>query len=68
MDIQELTNDSYKFYNCRHRSEEEREVIIKRCSCQGGNYTDKGWFCNKRNIFKINTTTCAECQEYEPKE
>ena len=67
MDIQTLTDNSYKFYGCKNRSPEEKEVIIKRCSCQGGDYTQKGYQCYKRGIFQVTTEICAECTEYEPR-
>ena len=68
MDIQTLTDNSYKFYGCKHRSIEEESAIIKRCSCRGGDYSLTGYRCYKRNIFQVNTEICSECLEYEPKE
>jgi hypothetical protein len=67
MEIQQLTHNSYKFYTCKYRSEQEEEVVITRCSCKGGNYIDKGWVCNKKNIFKLNTNICNECDDYKQK-
>ncbi len=56
-----------KFDTCRHRSEQEISKTIKRCSCQGGNYETKGFFCYKKNIFKVNHNFCATCDQYEAK-
>jgi hypothetical protein len=67
MDIQTLDDQSYKFYGCKHRSIEEEEVTIRRCSCQGGNYNLKGFKCYKRDIFQVNTEICGSCLDYEPK-
>ena len=68
MDIQAIVDNSYKFYNCQHRSLEEEEVTIRRCSCQGGDYKAKGFQCYKRDIFQVNTEICSECTEYETKQ
>ncbi|MEY4371029.1 MAG: hypothetical protein RIQ48_745 [Pseudomonadota bacterium] len=67
MHIEELLDNSHKFYNCQHRSENEGEFTIKRCSCQGGDYQIKGYECYKRSIIDVTTSICSECQEYEPK-
>lgn len=56
-----------KFESCRHRSSEELTKIIKRCSCQGGNYTEKGFYCNKRSIFKVDQNFCQSCDQFEAK-
>jgi hypothetical protein len=56
-----------KFNNCIHRSQEEETITIQRCSCQGGNYTDSGYKCLKRNIFKITPEICEYCCEFERK-
>jgi hypothetical protein len=56
-----------KFDSCKHRATEPTKTIIKRCSCQGGNYEKEGYFCYKRQIFGINHSFCESCEEYEPK-
>lgn len=56
-----------KFDTCKHRSVLPIKKIVKRCSCQGGNYEKEGFFCNKRQIFGINHSFCESCQEYESK-
>lgn len=56
-----------KFNHCKHRSPEEESRIIKRCSCQGGDYVEKGYFCHKRQIFKLGTQICEICELFESK-
>ena len=65
--MNELEQNLIKFNTCRFRSEQEIERVIHRCSCQGGNYNEKGFFCEKRDIFKVAPETCVECTEYESK-
>jgi hypothetical protein len=60
-------SESNNFLTCKHRSEEEVEHTVKRCNCQGGNFTIKGYFCNKLNIFKVEPSTCLNCYAYEAK-
>lgn len=55
------------FDTCKHRSLDPIKKVIKRCSCQGGNYEKEGFFCNKRQIFGLNHQFCSTCQEYEHK-
>jgi hypothetical protein len=55
------------FDSCKHRSPDQIGKIIQRCSCQGGNYEVKGFFCNKRNIFKLEPSICQSCEVYESK-
>jgi len=57
----------YKFDSCRHRSAEPISKVVRRCSCQGGDYEDKGFFCNRRSIFKIDRNFCEYCELYESK-
>jgi anaerobic ribonucleoside-triphosphate reductase len=56
-----------KFTECKFRSIEQEARVIKRCSCQGGNYVDHGYFCNKRQIFKLTPETCESCESFESK-
>jgi hypothetical protein len=63
----ELQDGRFKFLNCKFRSEDVISKNIKRCACQGGSYTDQGYQCNKRNIFKINPDICTHCSEFENK-
>jgi len=56
-----------KFDTCKHRSVDVIKKIVKRCSCQGGNYEKEGFFCSKLQIFGINHSFCETCQEYESK-
>lgn len=56
-----------KFNNCKFRSEEEEVRVIKRCSCQGGDYTEHGYFCHKNQIFKLTSDVCENCQLFEHK-
>jgi hypothetical protein len=58
---------SNKFDTCRHRSPQEITKMIKRCSCQGGNYAEKGFLCLKRSIFKVEPNFCQACDQYESK-
>lgn len=58
-------NGEYKFENCKYRSEKEESVTIQRCSCQGGNYTDTGYRCSKRDIFKVTPEICQYCWAFE---
>jgi hypothetical protein len=54
-----------KFNNCKHRSIDEQSQLIKRCSCQGGNYYQQGYFCNARQIFGVTPIICMQCDIYE---
>lgn len=56
-----------KYNTCIFRSHEEITKIIKRCSCQGGNYEKRGYFCNKKQLFDVDQNDCAECGEYKNK-
>ena len=56
-----------KFENCKHKSAEQKTVTIKRCSCQGGDYTDTGYECLSRKIFKIYASICQYCYMFERK-
>jgi len=63
-EIQQLNSN---FDTCRHRSDREISKIIRRCSCQGGNYELKGLFCHKRDIFDVKPDICKICDLYESK-
>lgn len=65
--MSEIQQLSSKFDTCKHRSTEEISRTIQRCSCQGGNYEVKGFFCHKKNILKLEPEICINCDEYEPK-
>lgn len=67
MSIEQLNPESVNFHTCRFRSDQEHERIIKRCSCQGGDYTMKGYWCDKRQIFQVTEQICANCPEYQHK-
>jgi hypothetical protein len=56
-----------KFDTCKSRSEQEITRTIRRCSCQGGNYDIKGYFCEKRDIFNVTPEICRVCDLYEHK-
>lgn len=62
---EENMTGEYKFENCKHKSEKEETVTVHRCSCQGGDYTDSGYKCLKRNIFKIEPNICQYCDIFE---
>jgi hypothetical protein len=65
--MEKLTSDSFNFHTCRHRSDSEIEKLVKRCSCQGGNFLVKGYWCEKRELFQVTEGICSECQVYESK-
>lgn len=67
MNIEPLTSESINYHTCKFRSEEPVKRVIKRCSCQGGDYEITDYFCNKREIFGLNYEICKECSLYEPK-
>jgi hypothetical protein len=68
MSIEEVNiNPSSNFNTCKHRSTEEIDKLIKRCSCQGGDYTLKGYYCEIRQIFQVTPEICSECPIYESK-
>jgi hypothetical protein len=67
MSIDELTPESINFHTCKFRSEEEQDRLIKRCSCQGGDYNLRGYWCEQRQIFQVNQEICATCSEYQHK-
>jgi hypothetical protein len=56
-----------KFNTCKFKSEELQTKKIKRCSCQGGNYTVSGYSCTKRDIFNIDKYVCLYCIDFEKK-
>lgn len=60
-------DENKKFDTCLYRSLNEVTHVIKRCSCQGGNYEKKGFFCNKKQVFDINKEFCEYCEEYQSK-
>lgn len=62
-----IIEPSNRFNECKHRSAEEESRVIKRCSCQGGDYIEKGYFCNKRQIFKLGPQICEICELFESK-
>jgi hypothetical protein len=64
---QTVTIEASKFETCGFRSGGKVEQLIKRCSCQGGNYTVKGYFCEKRQIFDVKNGICESCTEYRHK-
>ena len=64
MDIEPISLEPSKFQTCKFRSAEEVEKLIKRCSCQGGNYTIKAYYCEARQIFKISEEICKDCPIY----
>jgi hypothetical protein len=63
-EVQQLPS---KFETCKHRSAEEISKMIKRCSCQGGPYEMKGYFCYRKNILKLDPEMCINCDLYESK-
>ena len=67
MSIEQLNLESVNFHTCKFRSIQEHERLIKRCSCRGGDYTVKGFLCEKRQIFDVKPEICSICAEYEHK-
>lgn len=67
MNIEEINENSLKFQTCKFKSPEEIERHIQRCSCQGGNYTIKGYFCEARQLFQVTEEICKDCPVYETK-
>lgn len=67
MDNQNNQDPLNKINTCIHRSLHEEARLIKRCSCKGGNYYQKGYFCNARQIMGVTAQFCAECTSYESK-
>jgi hypothetical protein len=67
MNIEELNTDSLNFNTCKFRSDEKIDRLIKRCSCQGGDYTISAYFCNERQIFDVSPEICKDCPIYESK-
>lgn len=65
--MKEEKTGEFRFNNCKHRSEKEESVTVHRCSCRGGNYTDTGYKCLKRDIFKVNQEICQYCWLFEKK-
>ena len=66
MSIEPL-NPDLKFNKCKFRSNEETERLVKRCSCQGGDYTAKGYVCELRQIFQVTQDICENCPLFESK-
>jgi hypothetical protein len=60
-------NGQEKLQNCIFRSEQELVKVIQRCSCRGGNYEKRGYFCNKRQLFEVTENICKDCELFEPR-
>jgi len=60
--------DDLNFNKCKFRSSEMEERLIKRCSCQGGDYTIKGYVCEARQIFQVTEDICEGCPVFEAKD
>jgi hypothetical protein len=60
-------NAEEKYKTCIFKSPEEVSKIIQRCSCQGGNYEIKGFFCNKKQLMNVAPSDCQDCDEYQSK-
>jgi hypothetical protein len=54
-----------KLQNCKFRSEKELIKVVKRCSCRGGNYEKRGYYCNRRQLFEVNPNICQTCELFE---
>ncbi len=67
MDILALSDDNLNFNTCKFRSNEKIDRLVKRCSCQGGDYTVSAYFCNERQILDVTSEICKECPIYESK-
>ena len=65
MSIEQLSPESINFHTCKFRSEEEQDRLIKRCSCQGGDYNLRGYWCEQRQIFQVTPEICSDCPEYK---
>lgn len=66
LQLENINGDS-KFATCQFRSADSIKKTIKRCSCRGGDYEEQGFFCHKKQIFKITEEFCASCEEYKSK-
>lgn len=60
-------NGEEKIEKCKFRSFNEIVHIVKRCSCRGGNYEKRGYFCNKKQVFDIKAQDCQICDLFEAK-
>lgn len=56
-----------KLNTCVHRSAEEQVRVVKRCACQGGNYEQRAYFCNAKQLFNVTQEICQTCTQYQPK-
>lgn len=56
-----------KLNTCLFRSAEELVQVIHRCSCQGGNYETKDFYCNKKQLLGVTAETCKDCELYQSK-
>lgn len=63
----EIDQNQSKFQTCKFRTAEEIDRLIKRCSCQGGDYTIKGYYCEARQLFQVTEDICKDCPIYESK-
>jgi hypothetical protein len=63
--IEEIADPNSKFATCQFRSKTKRLVQVKRCSCQGGNYTEEHYYCDERQIQRLNTAICERCIIYK---
>lgn len=67
MNIESLNINPNNFDTCKFRSKNEVTKLIKRCSCQGGDYEIKGYYCEERQLFQINKEICSVCPLYHSK-
>jgi hypothetical protein len=65
MEIEELINPNSKFETCKFRSKEPVTHLVKRCSCQGGDYKMSAFLCHERSIFQVTKEICEDCTVYE---
>ena len=65
MEFDKLNENTVKYKGCNYKSTELHKKVIQRCSCQGGNQTVEGYFCEKREIFKVTPEICEACPVYE---
>jgi len=63
--IEEIIPPENNFNTCKFRSKEPRVLTIKRCSCQGGDYTEESHYCDERQIQKLTPDICERCILYQ---
>lgn len=60
----QIDSPHFKFNTCKFRSEEMQEREIQNCCSVD---IVKGYYCQRRDLFRLFANTCLVCPMYEKK-